>query len=312
MRTSRPRLGLGSMAQMRGGCPRSLVVIFVVLLMWTEAAVGHAAEPDASPSSPPAAGSSPAPDTAALDLRDDGFTSKPDPLTIATELSRDERVRKVIGPKGGTLKTTAFDGTRYELVIPAGALVYPATIGMTPISDIGGLPGGAPPDRVLGVQLEPDGLLLPDPGTLTMRLPKGPDPALAVLDYEGEGSETGFHRFSTEGRSITVPIDHFSGYVATFPIEVERIRAIAAFTRTDPARVLASDIAEAIALDRQRALLLDAESELPRIAAHYLPIFVEAVLNPKIAVAGRSCADAEAAMAALLSYQRQRRDPRRG
>jgi hypothetical protein len=32
-------------------------------------------------------------------------------------------------------------------------------------------------------------------------------------------------------------------------------------------------------MDRQRALLGDAESDLPRIAASYLPIFVEAVLR---------------------------------
>ena len=40
---------------------------------------------------------------------------------------------------GGTLNTTGGDGTKYTLKVPAGAVLSPVTVTMTPLSSVGGL-----------------------------------------------------------------------------------------------------------------------------------------------------------------------------
>ena len=95
------------------------------------------------------------------------FPMKPDPLTVASTLQHDKAVTWPAYPfMDNTISATAADGTTYTLVIPKDALLGPDEITMTPVAGMPGLPlsGGL----VAGVQLEPHGLLLLKPATLTI------------------------------------------------------------------------------------------------------------------------------------------------
>jgi hypothetical protein len=86
------------------------------------------------------------------------------PCYLAT-LATKRGVASVIGPDGGTLSTTALDGSTYQLTVPEGALTGNEVIEMTPLTDVSGLPFD---DFVAGVDLQPSGLLFWTPVTLTI------------------------------------------------------------------------------------------------------------------------------------------------
>jgi hypothetical protein len=234
------------------------------------------------------------------------FTAQPNPLMLNPVLATRRASSRVIGPKGGTIKARGTDGTRYTLEVPAEALPLGMTVTMTPLDALGGFPEGAQPEHVLGVQLEPDGLLLSRQATLSIE-PKQALPAeLAAIDYEGNGAQAGFQSFEADGRRITLAVEHFSGHTVTFPTLTEMIERIAAFRRWDPARALDSEIAAILALERQRQLLNGSVIDLDSIARAFLPVFVELVLAPRVVAASQGCAQAEAAIAAILAYERNR------
>jgi hypothetical protein len=96
--------------------------------------------------------------------------------------------------QGLTLNATAADGSQLLLVVPPGALLSPVKITMTPISQIGGLPGRA---RLLaGAQFAPDGLQFLKPVALTV-LPAQRVAAkqLQPFGYAGAGRDFYFQPF---------------------------------------------------------------------------------------------------------------------
>ena len=111
-----------------------------------------------------------------------------------------------IGPDGGTLSTTADDGTNFTLTIPEGALFSTETITMTPI---GSAESPLETARFLGVIMEPDGLILFEPAILEIG---GADiDAEASYGFSAESSGDGLHLTPTtisEGVGVMVP--HFS------------------------------------------------------------------------------------------------------
>jgi hypothetical protein len=86
---------------------------------------------------------------------DSPSSAPPTPSNVTTEAAHS--VCLTVGPDGGTLKTTASDGTQYTLDIPEGAVATAQEITLTPITAIKGLPVLS--DRVVaGVDLKPSGL----------------------------------------------------------------------------------------------------------------------------------------------------------
>ena len=269
------------------------------------------AEVSTDPSPLPSVAPSPAESAGAIPA--DLFSQPPNPLTLTPVIDGERAVTKSIGPKGGTIKATGPDGTRFSLAIPRDDLLFETAITMTPVEDLTGFPTDATPAHHIGVQLEPDGLELAVPALLTIRPKKGfPTDGVVAMDYRHDGEEAGFHLAEQDVRQMTISVDHFSGYTAEFQLKVDEIRRLAEFNRRSPDDELSSQIAEWVALEKQKQIMGTTEgSETPDIdlvagAKEFLPLYLEVVLSPKLAVAGRSCADAEAAMAAMLSYQRNR------
>jgi len=110
---------------------------------------------------------------------------------------------------GGTLTTSGADGTVFTLTIPANALLSDESITMTPMLSVDGLPvsGGF----VAGVQLEPDGLRLFRPATLTIQPPVPvPVDQQAPFSYHSSGQDFSFYPLAM-GSGITFNLVHFSG-----------------------------------------------------------------------------------------------------
>ena len=84
------------------------------------------------------------------------------PLPVEVEDTGDP-VEVEIGPDGGTIEVT-MQGSTLTLEVPPGALFDPTLITMTPVS----VTTEAADLRMIGARLEPDGLLLMTPATLSV------------------------------------------------------------------------------------------------------------------------------------------------
>jgi hypothetical protein len=114
---------------------------------------------------------------------------------------------------GGTIVAHGADGTTFTLAIPPDALDGPLTITMTPVSRIDRLPfsGGL----LAGVELEPEGLRLRVPATLTVDAAVSPTPPNHILTYAyARGGENLILYPGLDGEAVALPILHFSGYGA--------------------------------------------------------------------------------------------------
>ena len=132
----------------------------------------------------------------------------------------------VVPPAGGTLTTTAADGTVFTLDIPAGALTAAETITLTPVTAFGPFPVGR--GIVAAVHAEPSGLQLTRPATLTIALPQPPAERLLGLSYEGTGEDLRTTPLVVSGATATMPVTHFSGFGAQGSApEVRAIQALA-------------------------------------------------------------------------------------
>jgi hypothetical protein len=114
-----------------------------------------------------------------------------------------------IGPAGGSL-SASFGGMRYTLSVPAGALVDPEIITMTPLAHARNFPlsGGL----AAGVRFAPDGLTFLSPATLSIELPSGTSAAgLVAFGYQGSGDPFHLALSSLSGSTLSIPVVHFSG-----------------------------------------------------------------------------------------------------
>jgi hypothetical protein len=138
------------------------------------------------------------------------FTARRFDGRVAPVLEASAAASAVLSEAGGTVSATAVDGTRYTLTVPAGALVAPETITLTPVTAVDGLPltGGL----LAAVDLAPDGLFFLTPATLTIALPAAVAPA-EVMGFGWEGAGENFHLdvAQTTGTTVTLSIAHFSG-----------------------------------------------------------------------------------------------------
>jgi hypothetical protein len=128
------------------------------------------------------------------------------PLRLETATA----VTQSIGPSGGTLTTTAADGTVYTLSVPAKALRALTSITLSPIASIEDLPPGA--SLAGGAHLTPEGQRFDVPVTLEILLANSPSRTAVPFSYAGELLQRHRYPARVAGRSIDFEIVHFSGY----------------------------------------------------------------------------------------------------
>lgn len=154
---------------------------------------------------------------------DDSTSPPPEETHVSVETGN--AVSQSIGSEGGTLQTTANDGTVYTLEVPEGSIPVNETITMTPIVEIEGYPLA---DGVAGgVDLKPAGLVFTVPATLTIETTKAPGAGLVPIAITYEGDATSFAPgFASAGvGTFTIPLEHFSGWTVGFatPQELENV-----------------------------------------------------------------------------------------
>lgn len=228
--------------------------------------------------------------------------SRPEPVKLDLALDRGRAVTKTITPRGGTLTATGADGTRYRLRIPAGALLSDARITLIPIGAVRGLPlaGGS----VAAVQLEPDGLRLMQPATLSIRAEHGvPAAERVAFGYYGEGEDAHRYPLEPDPTKIEMKLLHFSGYGfgRADPDDPGRLalqRATAYEAR------LQSRIAEAVDRDGQQGgagLSAETAARLRQIMIEYY----DAVIRPLMRTAETDDRLAECCISRYLGWERQ-------
>jgi hypothetical protein len=131
-----------------------------------------------------------------------GFGGK---LSVTLDASR--AAAGDIGPEGGAIAATGSNGTRYELMVPPGALDVATHLTVTPIVRAGGLPGGGSTRN--GVRFAPDGLRFAKPAELRVtaaHTARGPVGLIASDD----GANVVFESGRKDGSAFVLDIPHFS------------------------------------------------------------------------------------------------------
>lgn len=113
-----------------------------------------------------------------------------------------------VGPAGGQLTTSAADGTRFTLTVPADALIAETTLTMTPIGAIEGFPGDA--GVAAGVDLRPEGLVFFEPATLSKKPAAAGE--LTGFAYRGDGEGLQLYPTSEGETPVSLRLTSFSGY----------------------------------------------------------------------------------------------------
>lgn len=250
-----------------------------------------------APTDPPPSDPDPAPmpGTGA----DDRFPDQaPDPLTVTHTLETENAQTRRLGIGGGTIKTTAKDGTIYTLTVPYGALVGDEDITMTPVASVGGPLSGP---LIGAVELLPHGLELLQPATLTI------DPAgdagevheqTGFLSHD-QGEDFHLYPLSADG-GLQMQLTHFSTPGISQATEADRQVVLA----HPPERYRAQyeQMMEAVI----REARVNPEEGLPadEIAA-ILRGYYNDIVHPLVEQAYTDDTKATAALSELLSWLRQ-------
>ncbi len=236
------------------------------------------------------------------------FTGPGTPLELLVEPSEDDAVQKVVGATGGAVSATGPDGTLYTLEVPAGALLMDTSITVTPLADVTGYPFAAEPEHRVGVHLEPNGLEFQVEATLTIQPQGGVTPgSVAVLSYRGQGHDAGVELPDESADRLTLPIDHFSGYTAVWPIKEPEWRQLARQQQELAEWRHTSELNTLLAF--RRGLILggadpDTLFSDRDLAREYMPLFVREILQPRLEAAGVACSEGQRAIATWFGFWR--------
>lgn len=146
-------------------------------------------------------------------------------------------VSQPIGADGGMIEV---EGMR--LAFPAGAVPEGTTITATPLRSLQGSPFAAAP---VGLKLEPSGLVLLQPATLTLPRPQG-EGVVVGFGFDGDGD--GFHLVPASGAGDTVQLRvwHFSG-AGTLTARLSELGAVLDYETTRAESQAEQRIAAALA-----------------------------------------------------------------
>jgi hypothetical protein len=137
-------------------------------------------------------------------------TARPNPARVRPQLDQGYAAAADIGRGGGSVTATGADGTRFTLTIPAGALLDPANVTLTPLASAGRLPMGARGLRA--VQIGPAGRDLLKPATLAIAPPKLPSKlALTGVGFNTDGKQFHLTPVSRSGSEAKLKVFELEG-----------------------------------------------------------------------------------------------------
>jgi len=140
--------------------------------------------------------------------------------TSAPGLDTDRAVSVTMGAGGGSLKTTASDGTVYHVFVAPGTLEKPTPITATPY--LAGAAGGDLTPIGHGLYLEPAGATFDFPVTVSADLATPLPPGLgAGILHVTPGGAGALLNPTVHGQTFTVSLDHFSSLIPVEPTEAQ-------------------------------------------------------------------------------------------
>lgn len=148
----------------------------------------------------------------------DFLDTEPNPLPVSLG-AVGQTVTVEVGPDGGVIETSS-NGTTFTLDVPAGAVLDPTPISMTPID----VSTDAADLDLSGVRMEPDGLILLKRATLVVD--GSFDEALAQVGFGTDHAGAGFYLAPTDGGSdMAFGVSHFSiiGVAEASQAEIDRV-----------------------------------------------------------------------------------------
>lgn len=237
----------------------------------------------------------------------DWLRAAPEPVQLELTLDTARATTRIITPRGGSITVTASDGTRYRLRIPRDALLGDAEITVTPVAAVRGLPlsGGS----LAAVHLEPDGLRLMEPATLSIEADhEVPVDEQVAYGWFGEGEDAHLYPLEIDARRIEMKLLHFSGYGFGRAAPGDPGRQMLQRAASYEARVSA-ELAEVLSAERTRQLLgvgegeadLDVADAVSDVSVEYY----DAVLRPMMKAAETDERLAECCMSRYLGWYRQ-------
>jgi CARDB len=136
------------------------------------------------------------------------------PLTVHIRLDRRHAVSTTVNTDLGqaqTVSTKDAAGNAFSLTLPVQALLSPERITLTPIRSISG--SGLTRPVIAGVDIQPSGLILNQPATLTV-VPKHSLPISQQHAFAANGTGRQFHRYPLDPtrKAIVLDLTHFSSY----------------------------------------------------------------------------------------------------
>lgn len=231
------------------------------------------------------------------------FDGPGNPRTLTTTLDTSHAVTVQVPTAGGTVSTTAADGTRLTLTVPADALLQPTAITLTPVASARNLPSGV--TFVAGADLRPDGLRLYQVATLTI------DPPAATLPQPGDevafashpdGANAYRYPLEIQPRTPTFPLIHFSLYYL----------GDGKWTSSEPTLpTLSEDRLQQLMhdlLQHERDALLQNQPGDPQFGQKFdylMRQYYNVAIAPNLAASKEDCATAETSIPKAIGWQRQ-------
>jgi len=119
-------------------------------------------------------------------------------------------VKQIIGPEGGSIRTTDAGGRSYTLTLPAGWKPESTEVTIQALTAIENLPAGS--TLLAGAHFTPEGLELEAPGTLKIEGVSAPSSgAMTGFGYTGTGADLYRASAGVIGGTISLVVTHFSG-----------------------------------------------------------------------------------------------------
>ena len=174
------------------------------------------------------------------------------PFPVTFESHATAAVTAEIGPMGGDISTES-EGVTYTLTVPAGALFSTEMITMTPISLESSPLVSA---EVLGVALEPDGLVLFEAASLEIEA-EGLDRESTVFFSAGSHGEEFHLTFGEVAGTATVVVLHFSSAGLASAQQAEIDALMDDYRPSDRANRVINDLATLVRLIEDEQALID-------------------------------------------------------
>ncbi len=233
-------------------------------------------------------------------------TPIPNPLNVQVAVDESLAVSAVISTAGGTLAAQAADGTRFTLVFPKGALQSDETITLKPIAGVDGLPfsGGL----VAGVQMEPEGLRLFQPATLSIESPKtvaSEGYETVAFGYHEDGQGVYLNPSTVENGILTLEVWHFSGVGAAqaTPDEIQTQQQQNVPSNAEDA--FTQNVQEYLGIQRQAEFIGKPDPNFKDRISEFLRQAYDSFIAPQLPIALEDCDKAPAIISKALGWARQ-------